>query len=1068
MAPEFALFLSPDGIALAHRQPAGHWAVLADTALDVPDLPAALAAMRQRGEDRAGPGFATLVILPDDQILFTSLTAPGPDEADRLQQIHDGLDGLTPYGISDLAFDYVPLEDGRVKLAVVARETLAEAESFARENGFEPTGFAARPLDNRYPGVAHFDRSLDWTTSISDIEFGHDSWRKSNAEPEEAPIAEDPVANAASAEPAESEDTRPADAPDPEITAAPAPTAEDEPEAGKSPDPVPAAAPGEDPTQLPEPMSDTPVDTEVAPAPELADPARGDGEKQDPPIAAHPAPQGNSEGAAASHAAGATGTADKDAQTTGRDEPLQLPSGFGAGRAPDAAPETAADRVGSRPSRLAMGAAGAPDPAHTPARDAQDTVAKPRFGRGTSKPAADDPGATPKRPAAAGPAPDLPPLTQSKLRARRKGEAARPQRPALALPPDTEASGTKAAKDKAERQTASDRLSAMGKRLSAGAEKARETASGLSARRKPGAAATQASDEASRSAGIGSITARLKALSRKAQPRDRGADDTPDTAAPLKPASAQATPDDIAPPSVRKPRLPVAKRSRAVPVLPSHPDADTSLTDGLLGRGKHPDSRGPSLRAGLILTLILLAVLGLIAIWAVFYLPDTALARWLGMGRQEAGIEQVDSAPQISDTPQLSEPAPQESDPDPTVASLTPEEAAPQVTGLAPQAPELLPDIDADLDLGPAPVAVPRVDPETLLPSIAEAEEFYARTGIWQRPPVIDLPTPETVLEGVVLAGIDPQVASVDAFALPVPSFNPGADLPRRQSSPVDPATEFVFDENGLVVPTPEGTLNPDGVLIIAGAPVLTPPQRPGDAPAPIAAPTGETAAADPTAGAIDTALLGTRRPAGRPTDLQEQRERAQLGGITLSELGQIRPEGRPASIQEVAEAEAEAAHDLADAEAETAAVTSTSEWAVAVSFVPRARPGNIDEIVETARAAGPTGGSAAVASTAGAANAVAPVAASVSDTVVPDIPSSASVTRAATRENAINLHRINLIGVTGSDSDRRALVRLPSGRFVTVGSGDTLDGGRVAAVGDRSLQYVKSGRTITLEIPAG
>ncbi len=40
------------------------------------------------------------------------------------------------------------------------------------------------------------------------------------------------------------------------------------------------------------------------------------------------------------------------------------------------------------------------------------------------------------------------------------------------------------------------------------------------------------------------------------------------------------------------------------------------------------------------------------------------------------------------------------------------------------------------------------------------------------------------------------------------------------------------------------------------------------------------------------------------------------------------------------------------------------------------------------------------------------------------------------------------------------------SGRFVRVNVGDRLDGGRVAAIGETTLQYVRSGRTVTLEIP--
>ncbi len=77
-------------------------------------------------------------------------------------------------------------------------------------------------------------------------------------------------------------------------------------------------------------------------------------------------------------------------------------------------------------------------------------------------------------------------------------------------------------------------------------------------------------------------------------------------------------------------------------------------------------------------------------------------------------------------------------------------------------------------------------------------------------------------------------------------------------------------------------------------------------------------------------------------------------------------------------------------------------------------------------------------------------------------------MTRAATNRNAINLRNTNLIGVTGSSNNRRALVRLASGRFVTVEVGDRLDGGRVAAIDDDRLQYIKDGQNITLEVPNG
>ena len=62
----------------------------------------------------------------------------------------------------------------------------------------------------------------------------------------------------------------------------------------------------------------------------------------------------------------------------------------------------------------------------------------------------------------------------------------------------------------------------------------------------------------------------------------------------------------------------------------------------------------------------------------------------------------------------------------------------------------------------------------------------------------------------------------------------------------------------------------------------------------------------------------------------------------------------------------------------------------------------------------------------------------------------------------------MNLIGVYGTASDRRALVRLPSGRYVKVEVGDRIDGGRVAAIRDGELLYVKGGQNVTLRVPSG
>ena len=82
--------------------------------------------------------------------------------------------------------------------------------------------------------------------------------------------------------------------------------------------------------------------------------------------------------------------------------------------------------------------------------------------------------------------------------------------------------------------------------------------------------------------------------------------------------------------------------------------------------------------------------------------------------------------------------------------------------------------------------------------------------------------------------------------------------------------------------------------------------------------------------------------------------------------------------------------------------------------------------------------------------------------------PSNALVRKQATLQRALDLREINLIGVFGTKSTRRALIRLKSGRRVMVEVGDRLDGGRVAAIAKNELRYIKSGENITLSLPRG
>jgi Tfp pilus assembly protein PilP len=68
--------------------------------------------------------------------------------------------------------------------------------------------------------------------------------------------------------------------------------------------------------------------------------------------------------------------------------------------------------------------------------------------------------------------------------------------------------------------------------------------------------------------------------------------------------------------------------------------------------------------------------------------------------------------------------------------------------------------------------------------------------------------------------------------------------------------------------------------------------------------------------------------------------------------------------------------------------------------------------------------------------------------------------------KNAINLRQVNLIGVYGKPSSRRALIRLSNGRYQKVSVGDRINGGRVSAIGNSELRYTKGGRNVVLQMP--
>jgi hypothetical protein len=257
MKPTFALDLTREAIGLLHRTPKG-WLSIGEVAFDAPDLPEAMDYLRKTALGLSPMGVATKLILPNSQILYTEVHAPGPSRDEKRRQIATALEGRTPYDVSDLVFDWSG-KGATVKVAVIARETLEQAEGFAVEHRLNPVSFVAVPEDGTFVGEPWFG-----PTAAAAGLLAEDETVERDREPvailhRELPKAE-PVADPTpepSAEPA----------PDPVAEAAPTPV-EDDPLPGLE-EALNAEVPVEVTPTLPEPDPvplaevDDPVDDEA-------------------------------------------------------------------------------------------------------------------------------------------------------------------------------------------------------------------------------------------------------------------------------------------------------------------------------------------------------------------------------------------------------------------------------------------------------------------------------------------------------------------------------------------------------------------------------------------------------------------------------------------------------------------------------------------------------------------------------------------------------------------------------------------------------------------------------------
>ncbi|TDX23380.1 hypothetical protein [Rhodovulum visakhapatnamense] len=914
MKPDFALTLSEDGIGLQHRAKGG-WRSLGEVSLHDPGLAETLRLLRATAGNLADGRPLVKLVLPDSQVLYTTLALEGDSRAEKRASLLRGLDGLTPYAVTDLIFDWQETA-GSARLAVVARETLAEAEAFARAHQFDPVCFVARPPASKFEGEAFFGP----TAAAASLLAGGE-----RAEPERAPQK--------------------------------APKAETAPRR-KAPPPVEAEKPARAPQSaiVPTALAAAPARTEAAAAaigPDL--PAAAETAERPPaPKSPNAAPASPPVPAAPVHA----------------DVRLPAPDRRPAPgiTAPAVAPPAAASPIVTAPAQRPE----SPAPAFRPPpqrRVAAPGAAAPRPVSGLDLRAAERPSTGPElgqmlKLGGAG----LALVATLGLGALflTRGENAPPSTPELSPVSETLPTGPDG-----------------------------------------GRAASQAPDGTGPDIGADeddsfSPDDGLEPVPEGLRDTDAGAAPSPDTAGTADEATAApAAPPEAPPPTESLVPAPLTAAEAleayaSTGIWQRAPDPlgapSQDRIEDLFVAGIDPAPRPPEAED----------------------LPDPQIARAV-----DQALPMQSDPPGPDQTFELDERGLVEATPE---GALTPE--------------------GVTVHAG-APVVVPPARPDGLVPD----------------PEPVAVPAPgdtaagaEITTEGVPVYDARPEVTPPGRPADAAPETGPDTapDTPAPDAAAPGEALSDQASEadRDAAIPQTAETAPEVEIAVSAGSPTPRPPARPGTDAAPAAAPPAEATPSVIPADPAAAARLAGRLPRARPETLLARTEPP-----AEAEAPGLHPRARPGDLAPVPDAPSldtdaavtAALEDLADGEGEAEASADLPENALVASLRPASRPSDFEERAVAAAPAVPA--AAAVA---------------------PSVPTTASVAKQATLPDAINLRDLNLIGVFGSSADRRALLRLPSGRFVKVKVGDSIDGGQVAAIGETQLRYVKHGRNIVLDLPGG
>ena len=1131
MKPNFALKLSNDGIELLHRD-SGGWLSLGSVSFETDDVQAGCAKLVAEANRLAPDGIRTKLVLPNSQLRYATVLAPGPTDEARRYQIEAEIEALTPYSIDELIYDW-SVEDDYALIVICAKETLSEAEGFCEASGFNPVSFVAAPEPGQFIGEPKFGVASVASMHMpagETVQFDLDPVVVTGTVPRPAAAAAAaaaPVSAAPGPSPradvrADTRSSSPAVArPAPNTAAKAAPNTAPNTEAKAAPrNPATKAQPAArlpgarpkvevqprpiEPSRTPNPLAADPVASE--PLSKVGNLVRRMGTRlrreqaQDAPVAKSAvAPVASQAPAAAARPAPAPVAASVPAAAPAprpvaiaRPAPVDAAAVTGAATAGPVASGDAAAPISFASRRrqapvVATSGDGAADGANPGGRLAvmpgQQQRQRPSFATRLKRKIKRTARQTLGRASAGGNA-----KAQAAV-----GAGANVAAPPIASPERRRVATVAAPVVANSRPPASER------------EKATE-AEAMTIFGARGNTQTERS-LAGRGLLVGGGVAMLLVAVAVWFIYFNGDDPTIDLAG-TDPTTTGSMPQIAAPDRITTGATgatgvtatlddPATNAGAAPAGAEAGQTGDTGTLASLSDTSGNPDDVATRVEAALNEALQDPAAEG-----GAGLLPDTSgFGEDTGTTSEAGSVDPVLGDTQLAtqipvDTPAVTNPetaaAPGDAattDPDRLLESLVQEalnEALPAETlDRAEQITQESSQTASDASAAP--------QPNQLTAQVAGSEQTSAAAPGQ---------TADT-----------PQLAAAATTATRRMSLPGGFDVPRLDevafSAPAAPApfgTEFSFDDNGLIEATPEGALTPSGVTVFARRPDIVPAPRPAGI-APQAALTPEPAPAPepepaPVAQAPSDAVpddtpradpaLAEARPLPRsdrvralgeqlapqtpepepdatgdaqgdaqqdaalaPSDATNETttetttaalETPPPGGVSLAAL---RPQTRPTDLVPPAL--------LPDPDLENADATPE---AVTASLRPSARPDDVSERGRAALAAAGSGGStpprADVEDQAGE---------TASAAAQPVIPTSASVAEHATDTNAIDLRDVNLIGVFGTTEDRRALVRLSSGRVVRVQVGDRLDGGRVTAIGDTELRYTRRGRNEILEI---